>query len=309
MKLEWKEFTKKSKEKLKNKKKKRKKKIAPKHKTANIYNNCKEYKDFKKPMPQYCIDGKSRRGCASQITGRTEIDLTIYSPETSMILGHKTLPDKIGEATATPDLIKTTAINLPEGFFTADAGITSPAVFKTLRKLRHNYIFAIKSNAGHVYSVIDGFEWEKRKKQTFTNEGHGRIEYRTIQFVPVKDFKSKEFDKYDDASIIFKVTSETYDVKKEKNTIDTRYFIGNGAAAKLSPKTALTYIRDHWQQESYHWVKDVVLEEDHCPTKSSNGSQLLGIIRATVVKVGVSLFSSVQTFIDHFSADPKGIYG
>ena len=89
---------------------------------------------------------------------------------------------------------------------------------------------------------------------------------------------------------------------------DTRFFIADRSIGGLSAHEALTYIRDHWKQESYHWVKDVVLGEDACATKTSNGSQTLGLVRAAVVKAAMLIAGSVKKFQDHFSASPEKTY-
>lgn len=267
------------------------------------------YVPARKKRPQYCLDGKARGGCVSKLTGRTEIDLTIYCPETSQILGHQTLADKVGEQTAAPGLIKSAMKRMPKGFFTGDAGITSPAVVETIRHLGHSYILAIKGNAGRAFDDLIEFDWNSvEDKGMFFNEGHGRREIRTIQSVHVEDFESDEFDKYKDIALVFKVTAEVLHVKEDKFTSETRFFIADDSAANLSEREAITYIRDHWQQESYHWSKDVVLGEDDCPTKNSNGSQILGLVRSVIVKVGRALYGSVQRFTDHFSSNPKGIF-
>jgi hypothetical protein len=267
------------------------------------------YKAAKKKRPQYCIDGKSRRGCISTLTGRTEIDLTIYCPETSQILGHKTLPDKVGEQSAAPILIRSAMRGLPSGIFTGDAGITSPAVVEAIRQLGHSYILAIKGNAGRTYDDVVLFDWDRvEDKDLFFNEGHGRREIRTIQAVSIEEFESDEFDKYQDAAVVFKVTNQTLDIKTDKFTSDTRFFIGDEAVERLTHHEAITYIRDHWQQESYHWQKDVVLGEDRCPTKNANGSQILGLVRAAVIKTGKAAYGSVKRFTDNFSSNPKEIY-
>ncbi len=267
------------------------------------------YKAAKKKRPQYCIDGKSRSGCVSALTRRTEIDLTIYCPETSQLLAHRTLPDKVGEQTAAPALIKAAMKSLPTGIFTGDAGITSPTVTEVIRQLGHSYILALKGNAGRAYDDVILFDWDKiDDKDLFCNEGHGRREIRTIQAVSIDDFDSDEFEKYQDAAVVFKVTTQMLEIKTDKFTHETRFFIGDDGVECLSTHEAMTYIRDHWQQEAYHWQKDVVLGEDKCPTKNSNGSQILGLVRSAVIKTGKSLYGSVKTFTDHFSSNPKGIY-
>lgn len=267
------------------------------------------YRPAKKKRPQYCLDGKSRGGCLSILTGRTEIDLTIYCPETSQILAHRTLQDKVGEQSAAPGLIRSTMKGLPAGIFTGDAGITSPAVTEVIRQLGHSYILAIKGNAGRAYDDIVLFDWDEvEERDLFFNEGHGRREIRTIQVASIEDFESNEFDKYSDAAVVFKVTTQILEVKTDKFTQETRFFIGDDTAECLSTREAITYIRDHWQQEVYHWQKDVVLGEDKCPTKNSNGSQILGLVRAAVIKTGKSTYGSVKTFIDHFSSNPERVY-
>ncbi len=262
-----------------------------------------------KPRPQYCLDGKARSGCLSQVTGRTDMDLTLYSPETAQVLGHVTLPDKIGEPTAAFGVIFTAAGNLPPGIFTCDAGITCPDVIKMVRQRGHGYLLGIKGNAGKVHDVIADFAWDNIDAfDMFFNEGHGRQEIRTIKVVPIEKFNSQEFDKYEDIAVVYCVKADIRHVKEDVFTTEKRYFIGDRTAASLTTHQALTFIRDHWQQESFHWVKDVVLGEDACPTKNQKGSRTLGLLRNVVVKVGRSLFGSVKVFVDHFSSNPERTY-
>lgn len=267
------------------------------------------YTPARKRLPQYCLDGKSRSGCISKLTGRTEIDLTIFSPETSQILAHVTLPDKVGEQVAAVKLIRAAAKELPAGIFTGDAGITSPDVVKVIRAMNHSYLLGIKGNAGKVHDVVADFNWEAIGSQDkFFSEGHGRQEIRTIKSIPVSTFRSSEFDKYAGIARVYFVQSEVYRPKHDDLTSEIRFFIADSGAAKLSAHEVLTYVRDHWQQESYHWVKDAVLGEDDCPTKNPNGSQTLGLMRAAVVKVGKSISGSVAKFVGHFSSSPEQVY-
>ena len=267
------------------------------------------YTPARKRLPQYCLDGKSRSGCISKLTGRTEIDLTIFSPETTQILAHVTLPDKVGEQVAAAKLIRSVAKQLPAGIFTGDAGITSPDVVRAIRAMNHSYLLGLKGNAGKVHDVVADFNWEAiASKDMFFSEGHGRQEIRTIKSLPISSFKSGEFDKYADIARVYSVQSEVYRPKQDELTSEIRFFIADVGAAKLTAQEALTYVRDHWQQESYHWVKDAVLGEDACPTKNSNGSQTLGLMRAAVVKVGKSISGSVAKFVGHFSASPEQAY-
>lgn len=264
-----------------------------------------------KKWPQYAMDGKARAGCVSAATGRTEIDLTIYNPETSQVLVQAILNDKEGEQTAAPELLRILgSAGLPRGIVTGDAGITCPTVTAATVAAGHHYILGLKGNAGKVYGVVEDFPWHDVKVQDkFFNEGHGRNEIRTLRRVLVSAFNSDEFKKYAKCAVVFQVRAESLRPKDGHYTDDTRYFIGDEGAAMLSPLQAITYIRDHWQQESFHWVKDKVLGEDACQTKRQNGSRALGVIRSAVVKTGKAAFGSVKKMVDYFSANPGQAWG
>ena len=54
-------------------------------------------KDLGDLLPIYNVDGKSREGCISEETGRTEVDLNVYNPETRTLISTIHLEDKQGE--------------------------------------------------------------------------------------------------------------------------------------------------------------------------------------------------------------------
>ena len=260
-----------------------------------------------KNVPQYCLDGKSRAGCISAASGRTEIDLTLLSPDTMQVFAVRTLADKEGEQTAAQEILKCEGAKLPCGVLTGDAGITCPAVISAVIGAGHHYLFGLKGNAGHVFTAIENYPWgELEDTDLFFNEGHGREEIRSIKRAPTTAFGPVEqFAKYENAAVVFEVTADIHHVKEDLFTTETRYFLGDRWTAGLSAHEAITYIRDHWQQESYHWVKDVVLGEDSCPHKTPGGSRTLGILRAMTVRLGRSLFGSTKRFVDHFIAEPE----
>ena len=82
----------------------------------NRTTGCISVKSGKK-IPQYCLDGKSRKGCVSKKTGRTEIDFTLYNPDTKKVLVHRTLKDKQGEQTAALAILRKEAKRLTHFFF------------------------------------------------------------------------------------------------------------------------------------------------------------------------------------------------
>jgi len=260
-----------------------------------------------KPLPQYALDGKARAGCVSTATGRHEIDLTLFSPDTKQVLAQRTLADKEGEPNAAVEIILAEARSLPKGIFTGDAGILSPRVVSAVAGQKQGFIFGIKGNAGKVFDTIKSYSWDQMPfvSETFF-KGHGRGEARGLKKISVSSFGTPElFAKYDDVSVVFQVTRVIEQLSSGEMGKEVSYYVGSASAAALSPRQAQAYIRDHWGQESFHWVKDVVLGEDASHQKRNNGSRILGILRTAVVEVGMRLFGSTKRFVDHFSADPK----
>lgn len=264
-------------------------------------------KQRSKKYPQYCLDGKARKGCISKKTGRTEIDLTLYCPETYQVLALRTLKDKEGEQTAALTILRKEAKTMPRGVLSGDSAMLSPNFTYLAVKAGHSYILCMKGNAGNVFKKIKAFDWENVSEEYVSEDdiSHGRQETRLIKQVKTADIGKDYFDKYDSAAKVYQVTAYVYHIKQDKWTEHTRYFLGDEKIARWSLCTILTYIRDHWKQESYHWSKDVTLNEDNSCAKGKNGSRILGILRSYVVKAGKRIFSSTQRFIDEFSSNPK----
>lgn len=261
----------------------------------------------RKRLPQYCMDGKARKGCVSGKTGRTEIDLTLYTPETKSILASRTLKDKQGEQRVALEILKKEVRNLPRGVFSGDAGIISPAFTKHVTLRNCSYILGVKGNAGDVFNAIEEYNWDNiLNKYTLEDKpSHGRREIRTIKTVKTGKIGEKFFNKYTDAKNVYQVVSDVYDAKEKEWRQNTRYFIGDIKISRWALPTILTYIRDHWKIETYHHTKDVSLKEDACHLKNHNGSRVLGVLRSVVIKIGTRAYSSFREFLTDFSTEPR----
>lgn len=264
-------------------------------------------KHRKKPLPQYCMDGKARKGCTSETTGRTEIDLRLYCPETHQTLALRTLEDKEGEQKAALQILQNEAKPLPRGVFTGDAGVISPEFTKYAVERNCSFLLAIKGNAGNAYDDIQSFNWGKVKKSYTLDDipAHGRKEKRTIKAVKISETGSKNFSKYNSASKVYQVHSEVYHIKENKLVKSTRYFVGDKRISRWGLPTILAYIRGHWGVETYHFDRDVSLKEDDCKVKANNASRVIGLLRTFVMKIASRAFDSTQEFLDKFNTNPR----
>jgi len=71
---------------------------------------------------------------------------------------------------------------------------------------------------------------------------------------------------------------------KKKTTKEIAYFISD-----LKPETGARYfcegIRDHWQIESFHYIKDKTFLEDAWKVKTKNASANYSIIRNLAINI------------------------
>lgn len=174
----------------------------------------------RKPFPQYSLDGKSRKGCVSPQTGRTEVDLRLYCPDTKQILASRTLNDKEGEQDASREILEVEGTNLPRGVITGDAGILSPQVVSAARAAKHEYLLGIKGNAGKAHDVISSHPWDRIEKSHETySKGHGREEFRSLKRVSLASLGSPEvFKKDKDMGFSFQLTRLTKTTRTGKIT-------------------------------------------------------------------------------------------
>lgn len=261
----------------------------------------------KKILNHYSFDGKSRKGIVSPKTGRTEIDLTFFEVKNRKVLAIDTLPDKEGEAPHAQFMIKRMGRSLEPGVFTGDAAFASPSLLASIVSAGHEYIIAMKGNAGEVHEICKNLPWERVPLvgETFDKK-HGRNEVRILKRLYVSPNIAQSFKKYQNCKYIYRVESQR--TVKGVLSIDVRYFVASEGLSGFSLKEIMKFIRDHWKQENcLHWVKDVVLGEDNLHKMGNRASQVLGFLKNIVISIGHIICKSTQEFVDIFDSEPKRI--
>jgi len=82
------------------------------------------------------------------------------------------------------------------------------------------------------------------------------------------------------------------------------YYVGSSGLLELKPEEIYKIQRDHWRIENRsNYVRDVVLKEDDCFTKSHKASRSLGAIRDLVLNVGfLDGGGKIKNYLTHFSS-------
>ena len=259
-------------------------------------------------LVHYSIDGKSRCGCVSEQTGRTEIDLVLLDLKARQALGWTVIPDKSGEATSALKLFDLYGRKLARGVLTADAAFASPKLLASVKKYGHEYVIGLKGNAGKVYDLVSSHDWSNTESRATTeDEAHGRHEIRCLEVLPISAFANKSaFSKYVDCRYVLRVTS--YRAENGVSSIEVRYFIASGGLKGRDPQYFLALVRAHWQHENnFNWAKDAILGEDSLAKHSHRSSRLMGFLKSIVVSVAAKVCNSTQTFVDLMLSSPERV--
>ncbi len=258
-------------------------------------------------LTHYSIDGKSRVGCTSPTTGRTEIDLVLLDVRERKPLAWLIIPDKEGEPTCGTKIFKMFGRKIPPGVLTGDCAFASPEFLREVRRSGHEYVIAIKGNTGKVFEVVSDHKWEScERKITQRDNGHGREEVRTLEMLPVSAFTKhrRHFKKYKDCGYVLRLTSLR--TEAGKTSVEVRYFVASRGLKGFKAEDFLSTIREHWQHENnFHWVKDAILGEDFLPKSRHNSSRFMGFMKSLVISLAKANSMQVQEFVDWILATPR----
>lgn len=232
--------------------------------------------------------------------------MTIYCPETKQVLDKVTLGDKQGERFAVVGIVSKIGKDILPGIMSGDAGIVSPLVTSEIISGGHGYVLQIKGNSGMAFDEARSLPWDRVVISHIDREsGHGRTETRIYKSLEADFVEFDELDRYQNVSVVVQVERTTLDHPTGKISNETSYYIGDEVFASFDLKTKSRYVRDHWGQESYHWIKDFVLKEDASMQRTSNGSRALSTVRSLVVKIGRAVCGSSARFKSRFCSNPE----
>ena len=89
----------------------------------------------------------------------------------------------------------------------------------------------------------------------------------------------------------------------KSQTKETAYYVGSSGLLDLTAQEIYKIQREHWFIENRsNYVRDVVLKEDDCFTKSHKASRSLGAIRDLVLNVAfLDGGGEIKNYLTHFS--------
>jgi len=176
---------------------------------------------------------------------------------------------------------------------TADSMHTQRRHATYVRRRGGDYVFIAKDNQPTLLNCVKTLPWwDMPVAYEQTNTGHGRYEQRTIRVLPAPT----DLD-FPDAQQVFVIERTTVDtvIRKKKNGKTktkkrTSYVRAYGVTSltpqQASPTDLADLVRNHWQIEAHHNIRDVTFNEDASQIRTGNGPRAMAVLR----NIAVNLF-------------------
>jgi predicted transposase YbfD/YdcC len=249
------------------------------------------------------LDGKVVRHSFDTASGKAAIHMvSAWAARARLVLGQVKIAEKTNEIPTVPALLK--LIDIHGCIVTTDAMSCQKATAAAIIEQGGDYVLAVKDNQPSLYADIEarfahtephGYEHTHPRGCTHTDKGHGRIETRRCDVLPLAlhdPFWADVQADWKGLRSLARITC-TRQIGEQTST-QVRYFISSlcGRASTL-----LGAVRSHWGIENrLHYVLDVSLNEDACRVRADHGAENLAVLR----HIAVNLLRQEQT-------SPRGI--
>lgn len=224
----------------------------------------------------FSIDGKELRGTIDGVSGEKRglsiVNLTTHHSRQSSIIGHYDAL-KASEKPVVSSHFKETDISKQK--FTFDALHTSRENLATIANKNGIYLAQLKASQKEMLAECElvNKHFTANFKNTDYQKGHGRVETRLYKGY---NFAAAEFDerwKETKSVTLIVVNRERFTSKTKKTTHENAYWISNQPLDGKAFTEMSEAIRNHWNIETHHHIRDVQIGEDKI--KISHKSQAL----------------------------------
>ena len=178
-------------------------------------------------------------------------------------------------------------LELQGAIVTIDAMGCQKEIAAKVRERGADYVLTVKGNQEHLeedimtyFAALDeGTKHNgRRSRTTLHTQGHGRVETRWYDAVPVPR-ALRHRDEWKDLRSICRVTRAWTERGEEKSEV--RYFISSLAA---DTKVLSKAILGHWGIENgLHWVLDMYFAEDRSRARTEHAAANLAVLRRWIV--------------------------
>ena len=193
------------------------------------------------------------------------------------VLGQLAVSTKSNEIPALRNLLDT--MDITGAVISADAMHCQRETASHITGKGAHYVLTVKANQPTLRAACKALPWKDVPRVTATDTSHGRRVRRTIKAVQAPDW----IDFPGAAQIVQLRRTRTI---KGRKTTEVVYAICSLDMIAAPPATVATWIQGHWGIEnSLHWVRDVVFDEDRHQLRSGKAPQVMATLRNTTISL------------------------
>ena len=253
-------------------------------------------KALKIPAPavkQICVDGKVARGSGRHADTSQEIKdiqtLHVYSTADGICLHSRQIDTKTNEIPTAQQILAT--MDLKNTLVSFDAMNTQIETLKIITQRQGYYIGGLKGNhmtmLQECASCFDESYLQKAKSDDTlsyrdVDKAHNQVENMEFTLVRVVQTAGSHFADWPGLRSIIRYEKRTEHLVSGKKTTEVRYYLSNLTGPV---NVAAMAIRQHWQVESFHWLLDVVFNDDANMTVNRRASGNMSLIKKMVLSL------------------------
>lgn len=253
-------------------------------------------KALKIPEPslkQICVDGKVSRGSGRHADTTSEIKdiqtLHVYSTEDGICLHSRQIGEKTNEIPTAQAILST--MDLKDTIVSFDAMNTQIETLRTIVSRKGYYVGGLKGNHKTMLQECAFCFDEACLQKARNNAGlsyrcvekaHNQIEDMEFTLARVDPAEGSLFAAWPGLRSIVRYEKRTEDLVSGKKTMEIRYYLSNltGKASEVAMA-----IRQHWQVESFHWLLDVMFNDDANMTVNRRASGNMSLMKKMVLSL------------------------
>ncbi|WSX61414.1 ISAs1 family transposase [Streptomyces sp. NBC_00986] len=218
------------------------------------------------------VDGKSLR-VAAKAKGRKIHLLTALEHTTGLVLAQLDVGEKTNEITCFKPLLETMA-DLVGVVVTSDAVHAQREHADCLLGREGHCSVIVKGNQKKPRKQLRSLPWTEIPLQgRVRGIGHGRSQIRRIKVVTVNSLL------FPGARQAVPIKRRRTDRKTGRTTVKTVSAVTSLTAEQANPAQPATLIRDHWQIEALHHVRDTTFAEDAPQLRTGNAPRAMATWR------------------------------
>lgn len=251
------------------------------------------------------IDGKALRGTLDA-GDKQNLILAVDHDTREVVAQARQCGDKSSEIPVVRELLKDSGLEKQK--VSLDAHHFNPITTTQIHQAEGIYLTQVKENQATFLKQCKLLHTQSLPlAETIGHEKeHGRVTTRRAHLFSLTSLTLDSRWKNSGLSTLIVVERDTFEIAKQKTSVDTSYYVSNSVlesdAIKPLTEELAQAIRCHWGVESNNWIRDVTFNEDRIKTKAGNQSQIMALLRGLAIElIRKTSPKNFQATIENFS--------